>query len=216
MLLAQSVLGQTVQVPEDCLGKVSPCLIHTADNAFQFIYDGQRVTLLREAVLKITFDEKKSNFNLFDGRIILKKIDKNQKLLSINSLPVKSGWQMVSRSNSSLSILDLKSFTLSSYESLNESSGFKLLRADFIDKKEFVGFTKFYFQNLTDYKSFLAGQSRKWKKEFEKQNDTQTKVLLRTIASEQENARIEAQKNTVRASEIKKAREMFFYRTFER
>ena len=208
--------AQTVQVPEACINQVSPCLIHTAEADFQFDYDGQRVTLLKEAILKITFDEKKSHFELLDGRIVIKKVSKNLKTLSIDGQAVKTGWLMVSRSANTLNILDMKSFAMNRFESDGAKSAFKATGSDFVDKNEFVGFTKFFFHNLRDYKSFLAIQAHNWKREFEAQNNSQTKVLMRTIASEQKKARAEAEKNSVNANQAKKARELFFYRTFER
>ena len=208
--------AQTVQVPESCLNQVSPCLIHTAEGDFQFDYDGQRVTLLKEGILKITFDEQRSHFELLDGRIVIKKANKSLKALSINGQTMKTGWLMVSRSGNALSILDMKSFVMTRAESDGTKSIFKTTGSDFVDKNEFVGFTKFFFHDLREYKSFLIIQAPNWKREFEAQNNSQTKVLMRTIASEQKKARVEAEKNSLNANQTKKVRELFFYRTFER
>lgn len=215
-MLSTAAFAQTVQVPEDCLGKVSPCLIHTDEKFFEFMYDGQKVKLLKEGILKISFDETKSHFELIDGRIDVKKVDKKQRALFINGNQVKTSWLMASRVLRTLSVLDMKTFNLSVYEPAANQSAFVQVRSDIIDKNDFVSFTKYYFQNLADYKSFLLGQGKNWKREFAKQNNSQTKVLMRTIASEREKARIEAHKNSAQTDEAKKVRELFFYRTFER
>lgn len=123
---------------------------------------------------------------------------------------------MASRVLRTLSVLDMKTFNFSVYESTANQSVFTQVRSDIIDKTDFVSFTKYYFQNLRDYKSFLAVQASNWRREFAKENNSQTKVLMRTIASEREKARIEARKNSAQSDETKKARELFFYRTFER
>ena len=209
--------AQTVQVPEGCLGKVSPCLVHTDEKFFEFNYDGQKVRLLKEGILKISFDEMKSQFELIDGRIDVKNIEKNQRALFINGNQVKTGWVMASRILRTLSILDMKTFNLSVFEQVAGSpTEFTQVRSDFIDKSDFVDFTRYYFQNLPDYKSFLLGQTGNWKREFAKQNNSQTKVLMRKIASERERAHLEARKNSAQTDESKKVRELFFYRTFER
>lgn len=214
-LLAHSAFTQTVQVPENCLSRVSPCLIHTNDSSYSFNYDGQQVTLQKEAILKISFDEQRSRFEVLDGRISLKKKAKNLKVIWVNGVSVKAGWHLVSRNTGRLSLLDMNSFVLSTFEA-NGNAAFKPVSSEFIDKNEFIGFTKFYFQNMTEYNAFLSSQSVNWKREFQKQNNNQTKVLLRTLASEREKARLEGLKKTARASESKKVRDLFFYRTFER
>lgn len=216
LLFTTAGFTQTVLVPEDCLGKVSPCLVHTDEKFFEFMYDGQRVKLLKEGILKISFDQMQSHFELVDGRIDVKKIEKNQRALFINGNKVKTGWIMASRVLRTLSVLDMKTFNFSVYESTANQSVFTQVRSDIIDKTDFVSFTKYYFQNLRDYKSFLAVQASNWRREFAKENNSQTKVLMRTIASEREKARIEARKNSAQSDETKKARELFFYRTFER
>ena len=217
LLFATFTFAQTVLVPEDCLGKVSPCLVHTDEKFFEFMFDGQKVKLLKEGILKISFDQRQSHFELIDGRIDVKKIEKNQRALFINGNRVKTGWIMASRVLRTLSVLDMKTFNFSVYEAVaTTQSAFALVRGDIVDKTDLVGFTKYYFQNLRDYKSFLAAQAGNWKREFAKQNNSQTKVLMRTIASEKEKARIEARKNSAQTVEAKKVRELFFYRTFER
>ncbi len=216
LLFATPGFAQTVLVPEDCLGKVSPCLVHTDEKFFEFMFDGQKVKLLKEGILKISFDQTQNHFELIDGRIDVKKIERNQRALFINGNKVKTGWIMASRVLRTLSVLDMKTFNFSVYEATAKQSVFTQVRSDIIDKTDFVSFTKYYFQNLRDYKSFLAGQASNWKREFAKENNSQTKVLMRTIASERKKAQIEAQKNSVQTDETKKVRELFFYRTFER
>ena len=212
----QLAQAQTVQVPENCLNRISPCLIHTEDSAFEFNHDGQQVKLLKEAILKLSFDENSSNFEVIEGLISLNEKKKTQKLLFINNKPVRSGLLMVNRLKNNLRILDLNDYILSEYQVISNNTEPKLIKADFIIKVDFIFFTKFYFQSVPQYRSFLSLHSQNWKNEFNKQNSNQTKVLLRNIASEQKKAKITADINAAQANQQKKARETFFYRTFER
>lgn len=216
LLLTCSGFAQTVQVPENCINKISPCLIHTNNSFFEFVHDGQQIRMLKEAILKISFDEKTNNFEVINGRISLNEKNRTQKTLLVNGLPLRTGKILMDRSINSLSILNLSDFILSEYQFANNSMQPTLLRANFINKNDFIMFTKSYFLSIGEYKKFLAVQAKNWKSEFAKQNNSQTKVLLRTIASEKKKTEIEAEKNRVAAKQLKKVREMFFYRTFER
>ncbi len=216
MLIVRPASAQTVQVPENCIDKVSPCLIHTQDTYFQFVHDGQLVKMLKDTIVKITFDDQKNNFEVLEGRISLNEQKKTLKSLHVNNKPVRTGQLQVYRQNGVLRILDLNDFVLSDYSVNPGLQEPKLLKADFINKNDFVMFTKFYFQNISQYKNFLSEKEKSWKSEFDRQNRSQTKVLLRTIASEREKARIEAHKNSAKYIREKKLRESFFYRTFER
>lgn len=216
LLLACSGFAQTVQVPENCINKISPCLVHTNNSSFEFIHDGQQVKILKEAIVKISFDEKTNNFEVINGRISLSEQKKTQKVLLINSEPVRGGNLLVRRFTNNLAILDLNDFILSEYQTGPGTLPPAHIKADFINKKDFITFTKSYFLSIGEYKQFLALQAKNWKSEFEKQNSSQTKVLLRAIASEKKNAEVEAEKKRVAAEQLKKVREIFFYRTFER
>lgn len=216
--MSQPVFAQFVQVPENCINKVSPCMVHTTGDHYNFKYSEQNIIIHKDAIVKITEEDSKSNIDVIDGRMSL-MFGKTQdgKQFSINNVPVKSGWYMVNRSLNNLKILDIKTFVISEYILGNSHlSEPKVMKSEFIDKNEFVTFTKYYFFSVSEYKKFLAAQAKNWKTEFTKQNASQTKVLLRTIASEKKRAQLDAQRNAAELNETKKLKETFFYRTFER
>ncbi len=211
------IRAQLVQVPENCINLTSPCLVRSEDRDFQFLHRGQAVKLLKESIVKITFDDNQNNFELIEGRITLDEKDKSIPELFINSKAVRSGQLYASRFGKNLKILDFKDFVLSEYlTSLKAAEPPQQLKSDFVTKKDFIEFTKHYFSRTSHYKSFLVSIEKAWKQEFEKQNSSQTKVLMRSIASEEAGAKREAEFKARNAKELKKVRETFFYRTFER
>lgn len=210
------LMAQTIQVPDNCINKISPCLIHTNDTLFQFMHDGQQVKMMKDSILKISFNGKENNFEVISGRISLVEYKKNKKPFLVNNKTVRTGGILINRSGNNIKIMNLNDFVLSEYQISSNVSELSLVKADFVNKGDFVALTRHYFQSVGEFKKFLALQAPNWKSEFERQNSSQTKVLLRAIASASQNAKIEAEKNTSQQNEIKKAKETFFYRTFER
>jgi hypothetical protein len=209
--------AQLVQVPENCINRVSPCLVRSEDRDFKFMQHGQEIKLLKDSIVKITFDENQNNFELLDGRITLDEKDKSISKLLINSKAVRSGQLYASRFGKNLKILDFKDFLFSEYlTSTQVSEPHQQIKSDFINKQDFIEFTKHFFSSTSQYKSFLVSIEEEWKQEFLKQNNSQTKVLMRSIASEQVQAKREAEFNAQNAKELKKVRDTFFYRTFKR
>ncbi|MEQ1722603.1 MAG: hypothetical protein ABL930_05470 [Pseudobdellovibrio sp.] len=216
LILTVEVQAQLVQVPENCINRVSPCLVRSEDRDFQFMHRGQAVKLLKESIVKISFDENQNNFELLEGRITLDEKDKSVPELLINSKAVRSGQLYASRFGKNLKILDFKDFVLSEYLTSAQGAEPQQLKSDFINKQDFIEFTKHYYSSTAQYKSFLVSIESDWKQEFKKQNNSQTKVLMRSIASEQAEAKREAEIKARNAEELKKVRDTFFYRTFER
>lgn len=208
--------AHVVQVPENCIDRISPCLIRSESVDFQFKHKGQLVKLLKDSIVKITFDEYVNNFNLIEGRLILTEKEKLASELVINSKSVRSGYLFISRAMNSLSILDMNDFVFNEYEIMPTKAEMSQVRSDFINKQDFVEFTKKFYSSTVQYKSFLSSIESSWKLEFNKQNRHQTKVLKRSIASELETAQKEQQRKAALSQELKKVRETFFYRTFLR
>lgn len=212
--------AQTIQVPENCLNKVSPCLFRTEDSSFRFQYDNQQVVLMKDGIIKIYFDENHNNFDLIEGRMNLQMLTKAVKSSSVNNISMDAGQFLISRFSNRLSILNLSHFILKEYSISTDGVKPSLVRSEFMNKKDFVEFTRYYFTNLQQYKKFLAGQSLKWKHEFELQSINQTKVLERSIALETlevaTESKIEREKKELEAAQTKKIKDEFFYRTFKR
>lgn len=209
-------VAQTIQVPENCLNRISPCLIRTEDNFYKFKLDGRQIVMLEDAILKISVDEKKYNFEVIEGRISIISPNKIQKSLTINNKAVVGEILLVSRFLEDLKILDLGAFILNEYHVKPAGSSSDLVSSEFINKKDFISFTRHYFQSTNQYNRFLAAEAHRWKSEFLRQNNSQTKILQRSIASEKEKAKIEASIRAQEAAQSKKLRETFFYRTFRR
>lgn len=205
-----------MQVPENCINRVSPCLVRAEEKDFQFNQRGQTVKILKETIVKMSFDANENNFEILEGRITLIEQEKTTEELKVNSKPVRSGKLFASRFSKSLKVLDFNDFVLSEYVIDPPKTLPQLLKGDFINKKDFIEFTKYFYRSTAQYKGFLASIESDWKREFERQTNSQTKVLMRSIASEQEQAALESARKAREAKEAKKVRETFFYRTFER
>lgn len=222
LVVVSSCFGwaQTIQVPENCLNKVSPCLFRTEDSFFRFQHDEQQVVLMKDGIIKIYFDENHNNFDLIEGRMSLQVKAKEAKPSSVNNISLDAGQFLISKFSNRLSILNLSHFILKEYSIGTDGVKPSLVRSEFMNKKDFVEFTRYYFTNLQQYKKFLAGQSLKWKHEFELQSINQTKVLERSIALETlevaTESKIEREKKELEAAQTKKIKDEFFYRTFKR
>lgn len=216
LFFVQPSKAQLVQVPENCINKLSPCLVRAEERDYEFKHRGQLVKILKETIIKMDFDENQNNFEILDGRITLIEQDKNAIELKINSKSVRSGKLFASRNSKNLKVLDFNDFVISEYVIDSPKSLPQVVKADFINKKDFIEFTKYFYRSTALYKGFLASIEDDWKREFDRQTNSQTKVLMRSIASEQEQAALEAARKNREAQETKKVRETFFYRTFER
>lgn len=216
LIAVQTAKAQLVQVPENCINRVSPCLVRSEDRDFQFNQRGQTVKILKETIVKMSFDENQNNFEILEGRITLLEQQKIAGELKINSKPVRSGKLYAARFSKDLKVLDFNDFVLSEYLIDPPKTLPQLIKGDFINKKDFIEYTKYFFRSTAQYKGFLASIEGDWKREFDRQTNSQTKVLMRSIASEQQQAAFEAARKASEAKELKKVRDTFFYRTFER
>lgn len=213
VLSALPVLAQSVQVPEACLNRVSPCLIRTEDAGLDFTQSGFKIHLHKESILRLTFDDKSLNIDVIEGRLVVKSAQKQT--FSLHQQPFKGSQIFISRYGSKLTVLNRDDFRLNQY---NVSAGAATLplKSDLVNKSELVSFTKDYFSNATQYKKFLASIESDWKAAFDAENNSQSKVLMRSIASAEASAKERARQKAASADELKKVRAEFFYRTFER
>ena len=205
--------AQVVQVPENCVNRKSPCLLRTEDSYFEFSQRNLKIKMNPETILKLEFDDSNDRIEILEGRLILDS-NKSGGNVFIHAQPFQNGLYMVSRTASRLQALHLDNFNFEIYDLKKEAT--EIIRSDFIDKVELISFTKNYFSDFEKYRRFLGSIESKWKLEFEKNNNSQTKVLLRSIASEQEKAKREAEQKRKDSKSLKKVRDDFFYRTFYR
>lgn len=208
--------GQVIQVPEDCVDRVSPCLVRNEGKNFQFKVQNSKLSLVGGSILKIEKNSNEVNLDLVDGYVSLVVPSSDILSVKIEGSALTEGRWMAARSPQRLDVLSLSDYQLKTYRRSGSAPKLELVKSEFINKKDFVTFVKNFFQNAQDYKSFVLSEAPRWKSEFNRQNDNQSKVLLRTIASEKEQAKRDAERKAQEEANAKKLKSEFFYRTFNR
>lgn len=208
-----NLYAQVVQVPEACAGEKTPCLIRTENNYFEFAHKNLKIKMNPDTLLKIEFDEKNDRIYVLEGRVALNSQNSGKDVF-LHGQKIINGLYMVSRYDSTLKALNLDTFIYDQYRT--DRSEAELVKTVFADKVTLVDFSKDYFTDINQYKKFLQSVEPKWKIEFEKNNNDQTKVLLRSIASEEAKLKKEAEAKSKELRQQKKVRDQFFYRTFYR
>jgi hypothetical protein len=79
-----------------------------------------------------------------------------------------------------------------------------------------VQFTSNYFAGVDQFKKFLTSFEKSWVAEFKRQNESQTKALLRSVASEEKAVEERVQQKIREDNELKRIRNELFFRTFQR
>lgn len=205
--------AQVIQVPEACVNKKSPCLVRTENSFFEFEHRDIKFKMNPETIIKLTYDENNDHLEILEGHVILNS-NKSGSSKFVHHQPCDNGMFMLSRENNKLKSLRLDNFKFELYELKNDAV--EIVKSDFIDKLELISFSKEFFIDINKYKAFLSSIEKRWKEEFIKDNSSQTKVLLRSIASEQERVKKEADEKRKNERSLKKVRDNFFYRTFYR
>lgn len=215
LLISVAVHASPIQVPDACAGNVSPCLIRTAETEFRFQLNGLQVKVLPQSIVKVNSSDKAESFEVLEGRLHITDSEAWKSVLVLNQIPQPKAAVLVSRFSDQLKILRLHDFNLSEYR-IQAKSEPKVLKSGFANKKDFIHFSKYYFQRAAEYKKFLFQSAQMWKHEFARQNEAQTKVLRRGIASVEEEKRRQGELAEKNVQQLKKVRDEFFYRTFHR
>ena len=168
----------SVSHPDACAGRLLPCLVRTEGQALQFAQHGLQIKILPQSIVEL---RKAGKIELFEGRLQLSS--SAIKAVSVNGLNYNAKSVMLGRSAQKMTAISFDDFILREYE-MNGSTP-KLLAAKFAVKKDFIDFTRFYFTSGAEYRTFLRSAGRAWKAEFVRQNEAQTKVLKRSVASEE-------------------------------
>lgn len=204
----------SVQVPENCVNRISPCLVRTEQTPFQFVSGGVRVKMAADSLIKITAAPELINFEIMAGFAALTEVS-SKTAYALNGVPVDSAKVLGSRDGGALRILSLVDFSFGHYK-ISEENFPAQVSANFINKKDLVYFTRHFFADTTEYRSFLTKIQKDWSTEFKRQNISQTKALARSIASQQLQEKLLSDKLLQQQQELKRVRENFFYRTFYR
>ena len=218
LLLISPFLWAEIQVPEDCVNHSFPCLIRADEKNFKFVEANLEIQLTKKSIVKISQEANKHiNFELLAGRIEIQEKKPSDQTSSINSVLIDGPHIMASRDHDMVSVFNLSNFTLAEYSIQFQNDNFpERVSSNFLSKSELVEFTKYYFSQVKGFKAFLASIEKDWSAEFKKQNDTQTKALLRSIASEEKEADEKLRKKQREEAELKKVKSEFFSRTFNR
>jgi hypothetical protein len=204
-----------IQVPEDCINHAYPCLVR-ADSLLEFKQSNLKITLTPKSILKITKDSGQINLELLAGRMSVKESSLSDESVSVNSIVIDGPDFMIKRDHDKLDLVSLTKFTRTHYSISAQDNIPVRVKSNFLSKNDFVDFTRHYFSSLSGFKNFLAATESKWAAEFQKQNENQTKALIRSVASEEKNAEERIRQQQEKARALKKAKEELFFRTFQR
>ncbi|MBY0452085.1 MAG: hypothetical protein K2P92_03550, partial [Bdellovibrionaceae bacterium] len=184
--LSFDLQAQTIQVPEKCAGRTAPCIIKTLTEDYKFSYQGYDVNISPETIIKISTDKKHYNFDVLKGHLSLEKTKASaENTASIDTVMVDSDHVMASRDGASLQVLNLERFILSEYKIEGAAEAYAVrLKSDFASKTELISFAKNHFEKVVELRRFLSSVEKSWVAEFKRQNDLQTKALMRSVASE--------------------------------
>lgn len=215
LALVVTVRAETVQVPELCAAKQSPCVIRTDDQFFIYRQQGLQIKIVRESIVKIIKTDNHLNFDILKGRIELQEYEPTKTTASINDVLIDGSRVMAHRLRESFEIFDLNAYNLARYQ-IKQGVYPERLSQNFISKADLVQFTRHYFASVDQFKSFLGSIEKNWVAEFKRQNENQTKALLRSVASEEKAVEDRVKQKNREESELKKVKNEFFFRTFQR
>jgi hypothetical protein len=168
-----------------------------------------------ESIVRLSNNKNQIDVNILKGNLQIINAETNPTVTYLNMVLLDSESVLAKRDMETLEILSLEKFTTTKYY-LTEKSVPARVSENFLSKIEFVEFTKDFFININEYKRFLSSVEIKWTKEFQRQNESQTKALLRSIASEERLVEERVKRQTQEEQEIKRLRTELFYRTFQR
>ncbi|MBC7420692.1 MAG: hypothetical protein H7328_08185 [Bdellovibrio sp.] len=218
-LLPVIVKAELIQVPENCIQIAAvPCLVRSAkqealqskNKDYSYLVDSHSITKW------ISFGVV-TKLDLLDGTLYVKKAEDSQTTFNVNDIQVKANSFFVARDKQKLKILDGEKFLMTEYQlSSNKEIGSVVVKIDFVDKKNLISFLSNFFHTKEQLVQYLKKSEGNWIKEFASQNANQTKVLVRSIASVEDQERNRLLKKQYDEKELKKVRETFFYRTFYR
>jgi len=207
-----------IQVPENCINITYPCLVR-ADKILEFRQSHLLITLTPKSIVKITKENQSNQLNLelLTGRMSVKEIESPQSAVSVNSIMLEVPHVLVKRESDNLDILSLSKFTKVRYAVSFQNGEVPVrVRSYFLSKSQFVDFTRHYFTDVKSFRGFLAAIQPVWIAEFKRQNENQTKALMRSVASEEKAVEDRIRQEREQEQKLKKIRDDFFSRTFNR
>ncbi|MFZ3229290.1 MAG: hypothetical protein WA160_03720 [Pseudobdellovibrio sp.] len=209
--------ARVLQVPEDCVNlKKAPCLMQVQDHDEKVKINQVQLNIYSDTIIKWISFENEISVELIKGRMLFKK---KQDFL-VNGILFSNEFAMLQRNgdvdSNLMESLDLHSFLVSTYILSDKKNQTVLKENQFLDKVDFVKFVARFYKSRNKFKDFLTKIEPSWKKQFNTQAETQTKVLKRSLASAEEVRDRRNEEIQNRQNKFKKVREQFFYRTFYR
>ncbi len=218
-MLSLAAQGEILSLPEDCVAKeISPCLVRALNaDILQGRSDRFQLVLGNGAIVKLTSFTPALRIDLLQGELIIQSKNKKPMAFKINEVPFVSKMVLVHIRERNIKAFDTKTFILSEYQQSSQSGQDTVInKAEFLSKLDMIKFVSIFYPQKTQLLSFLKGIEPAWEKEFATQTSHQTKALKRSVASvEADEAETQRQKLR-QEEELKKLRNLFFYRTFYR
>ncbi len=219
LMQVEAVKAEVIQVPEGCIHSESaPCLVRSTKQAallsknkdYSYLVDAKSIT-------KWNSYQDEIKVEVLEGTLYIKKSEGFSKVFNINGVVLTSHSFFVSRDQQKLKILDGEKFVMSEYQlSSNAEVGSVVVKVDFVDKLNLIAFLSQFFHTKPQLMDYLKKNESKWSQEFAQQNKNQTKVLVRAIASVEDEERMNVLRKQKQEKELKRVRQEFFYRTFYR
>ena len=182
------------------------------------LYDQQSkvlYTLNEDTILKFFNFDDDVVLDVLEGGLRVNANSKELVLLSINHIKINANTIFAQRNKTKMKFFNTQDFMLSQYE-INAEKENTILVTDLPSKKDMIEFASSFYQQKNELLSFMKQNQASYDKEFKLQTERQTKVLQRSVASV-ENAEHEKKIQQKKDSdELKKVRDLFFYRTFYR
>ncbi len=218
-LASLSCWAQMVSIPEDCLTKkISPCLIRAeTPQSIQIPLQNLSIKLKSNTIFKVLHFESEPRFELLQGAVQISELDQKNKVFYLNQVHLESKQIFSEREAQQLKIYDVRHFILSDYQVTDQADKENVIvKADFLNKKDMIKFITNYITEKKVLLEFLKAIEKDWQKEFKILTDNQTKVIKRSVASIENDEKAKARRKQQEIEELKKVRELFFYRTFYR
>lgn len=218
LFFAMSVEAEVLSIPEACLSQtVAPCLVKSNQKQTFKVHFGE-LHLDEGTILKI-IDFKSAQVELLQGKLSIQGLPDKKKIgLKLNDIPFESRRVFAEMNpQRKMRVYDEQKFILADYE-LPQRQGDEvvIVKSEFLSKLDMIRYLAGYFSSKSSLSSYLKSIEIAWKQEFRIQTDNQTIALKRSIASVEKSEAENKRRLEEEARQLKKVRELFFYRTFYR
>lgn len=205
------------EVPDRCLSEgVAPCLVQV-NSSLTAKVKGYKLRLTKGTLFKIMTigeGEQVGEIDLLTGRFRIVDLERPLKLNGYQVDPTST--LFVVREKNEMRVLDAKSLDFKNLRSEGAKGDFVLVKGEFLDRKKFVQFLASFSPSKEELEKDLADLSERYTERLNQEVESQTKVVQRTIASDELALEAERKRKEREALEKKKMKEMFFMRTFQR